>query len=100
MDDAGIAHADVDAPEGLHGRVDQRLDLLRIAHVAGDEPRIVAQLLRLGAAAGRIEIAQDDFRALLNEGLGAGEPDASRGSGDDGDFVLQSSWNSKRSDLV
>ena len=90
--DPGIAHQDVDAPEGLGRGGDPSFDLAFTAHVHRDAQRPSVGRGQLGGCRfgrGRIEIGDHDLRALAGESAGDLLADAARGAGDDGDFVLQ-----------
>lgn len=41
--ESGVVEQDVDAPVGLHGRIDELLDLLMLRHICPDRDRLAAQ---------------------------------------------------------
>jgi hypothetical protein len=78
---------DVERAEFLDRGGQQARDILGIGHVALDRARHLSpqSLLRVT----RIQIAHHDAGALTHEGLGDGEPDSLRASGDDGDAACE-----------
>ena len=87
VDDAGVVDQDVERAERRDGVVDQLLDRARIADVGGDEAGVGAERLGLGLPGRRVDIRDDDARALRDVALGDGEPDAARAAGDDRNLV-------------
>ena len=92
VDRAGVRDHDVEPAVLLHRIVHQRCYLARIADVAGHEMGFAAGELEpvggLLALAG-FDVGEHHLGALLDEALGDGEADPLRGSGDDGDLVLE-----------
>jgi hypothetical protein len=90
--DAGVVDCDVDSPEALHCGGEERLDVCRLADVAGVRVDVGAVLFgdlrRLGEAVG-VQVQQRQLRAFKGEALGDAAADAASGAGDQGDFVLQ-----------
>src|SRR5207244_13536493 len=86
--DPGVGDHDLQPAVLGHGLVDQALDLLLAADVAGDgrRPRdpgggLLGQTL--------VDVGHDHGGALAGVGLGDGLPDPLAGAGDDGDLAFQ-----------
>ena len=89
--DAGIAHQDVDPAESRDCLGHAGLDLRLIGHVHGDADRAAgaAELGRRGIGALLVEIGNDDLGALARICPGDLLADAARGTGDNGNLVLE-----------
>src|SRR6185436_6174330 len=88
----GVVDQDVDAPEGRHGALDQRLDLRGLAGVAGDgHGGAAGGGDALGDLLQALDLArgQHHARALRGEADGDGLADAAAGAGDDGGLAVE-----------
>jgi hypothetical protein len=96
VQDAGVVHDDVEAPEGVDRLLDHLLRRVPVAHVGAVHDRLAARCLDLvddllrrgrvgaGAVAVATEVVHDDLGALLGEHERVLAPDATPGAGDDG----------------
>ena len=90
--DAGIADQHVDAAERLDDLGGAGVHLLFVGDVHGDADRALAarvDLLRGGIGRLLVEVGDDDLGAFAREHDGDFLADAARGTGDDGNLVLQ-----------
>ena len=89
---AGVVDEEIDAPELVDGPGHDLVDLLGLAHVAGDgqgTAPLGAHGLGDGVDGGAPTTAGDDVRAHLGELDGDGAADALAGAGDDGHAIVE-----------
>ena len=75
--------------EPLDGGVDQRLDLVGLAHVGQLEGGGVTEVGGHLLAPLGVDVGDDDLGALGHEPLGGRLPDAGGAPGDDGDLAVE-----------
>ena len=83
--DAGTAEQDVQAPEPIHGGLHHRRRVLHRPDVARDAEHLApsgAQIFHGPAERVGVDIGDHDLRALVQEELGRGPPDAGGTTGD------------------
>ena len=92
-DDRSVVHQDVDSPELLHRRVDERLHLLLGPDVGRHGERLHAPLLNLPLdGVERNDVGDDDIRSGIGERLGDMPADPSTASCDYGNFAVHHDW--------
>src|SRR5690606_3173103 len=91
--DAGVVDQDVDAPEARLGGGHQGLDLVGTAEVGVMEVHLAAMhgdlCARLGDLVRCAQAVEHDAAAGLRQALGDRQADATGGSGNEGDLVLE-----------
>ena len=92
---AGVVDHDVDAAEGVLGRIDHLVDLGADRDVGGDRDGRLADLAGDALGALGVEIGDDDLRALFGETLRHAFAEPRRRAGDDGDLAFQTHLSSR-----
>ncbi|MNE88823.1 hypothetical protein D3C80_1861660 [compost metagenome] len=90
--DAGVVEHAVQRPQPVHGEVDHGLDLFSLRDIDLEGMSPAPQGLNLagdGFGARKIEVSDDQVRALARQRQTGFTPDAAGAAGDDNDLVLE-----------
>jgi hypothetical protein len=88
--DAGAVYQDVETAEPFDGGGDQMFPVGFLCHVVADENR-AGDAIRDPIALGFVDIGEDYICSFLCQHPGGCLPQAARGAGDNGDFILNPS---------
>jgi len=86
----GVVHQDVETPEALEGGIDRGFRLLGLAGIGGDDVDIPVDLRRCLLQLLLLARGEHHVGTGLGHGLGDGQPDPLRGTGDECGLAVES----------